>query len=190
MRAFFEKICQKIIRLLDPESKCSDLERLQMYFAIQTIAYNVSVIFLILLLSYCIGSFRETLLLFCIFGGLRILAGGFHFDSAAKCIAATTIIMLGEGKLAQYIQINLPVCLLLCLFSGIVLFFHIPRGTKNNPYSEEYSHLQKKRLRIVTVLFSLCAVCFLTLRTVFIFAMVTVALFILPDLFHRFQAIE
>lgn len=188
MNTVFEKICKKVIRLLDSENTCSELEKLQMFFAIQTIAYNVSVTLLLLLLSCLIGSFCETLLLFCIFGGLRIIAGGFHFNSMAKCIAATSFIMIGEGKLAQYIQISLPVCLFLCLFAGIVLFCHIPVGTSNNPYSEAYSRLQRKRLRIAVFIISLCAIFYMPLRTITLFAMLTAAIFLLPDLFRRFQA--
>lgn len=144
MESFLKKISEKIIHFLDPEKQCSEIERLQMHFALETIFYNLLMTFLILCISYFIGSFWETSLLFCIFGLLRVIAGGFHFDHMLKCILVTTFIMVGGGKAAQLIQITLPVCLIICVFANLLFFIHKPKGTPNNPYSKEYRQLQKK----------------------------------------------
>ena len=188
MESFFKKISEKIINFLDPENQCSEIEKLQMQFALATITYNIFTTLFILFISCLIGSFGETFLLFCIFGLLRITAGGFHFDHILKCITATTFLIVGEGKASQMVQINLPVCLMICLFTNLLFFIHIPRGTANNPYTEAYSQIQKKRLRILSVLLTLCAVCFVRFRTILLFAMFTAAVLLVPDLNHRFRS--
>ena len=188
MEFFLKKLSEKIIKFLDPENQCSETEKLQMLFALETIAYNFLTTFLILFISCLIGSFRETVVLFCVFGFLRMIAGGFHFDHILKCIAATTFIIVSEGKAAQMIQINLPVCLMICLFTNLLFFIHIPKGTENNPYSETYSRLQKKRLRILSVLLTLCSIYFVRLRTILLFAMFTVAVLLVPDLNRRYRS--
>lgn len=187
MESIFKKFSKKIIKFLDPENQCSEIEKLQMHFAIEIITYNILITFIILFISCLIGSFWETFLLFCIFGLLRITAGGFHFDHILKCVCVTTFLIVGEGKAAQLVQINLPVCLTICLFTNLLYFIHIPKGTKNNPYSEAYSQLQKKRLRILSVLLTLCAIYFVRLRTILLFAMFTAAVLLIPDLTHRFR---
>lgn len=143
MECFFKKINFQIIQFLDPENQCSEIEKLQMHFAHAMIAYNILTAFIILFISCLIGSLQETALLFCIFGLLRMTAGGFHFDHILKCIAVTTFLIISEGKITQIMQINLPVCLMICLFTNLLFFIHIPKGTENNPYSEAYSQMQK-----------------------------------------------
>ncbi len=185
MEFFLKKLSEKIIHFLDPEQQCGKIERLQMHFALETIFYNLLTAFLILWTSYLLGSFRQTLLLFCVFGLLRVIAGGFHFDHMLKCILTSTFLMVGGGKAAQMWQINLTVCLMICFFTNLLFFIHIPRGTANNPYSEAYSQLQKKRLRILSVLLTLCAIYFVRVRAILLFAMFAAAVLLIPDLYQR-----
>ena len=177
MESYFKKIVEKLTAFPDPENPYSELEKLQMLYALETISYNLLTVFVILFIPFLIGTFRETLLLFCIFGLLRIIAGGFHFDHIIKCIVVTSFILITEGKASQTIQISLPICLIICFITNLVFFIHIPKGSENNPYSEEYSQLQKKRLRILSVLLTFLAVCFDQLRTIVL----------IPDLYHRFR---
>ncbi|MDE7310738.1 MAG: accessory gene regulator B family protein [Eubacterium sp.] len=183
MESLLNRLSEKIIHFLDPEKQCDKIKRLQMHFALETILYNLLLAFFILWIFYFIGSFRETFLLFCIFGLLRIIAGGFHFDHMLKCISATTFILVGGRKAAQAIQIDPTVCLMICLFTNLLFFIHIPRGTANNPYSKAYSRLQKKRLRTLSVLLTLCAIYFVRLRTILLFAMFAAAVLLIPGLY-------
>ncbi len=187
MESYFKKIVEKLTAFPDPENPYGELEKLQMLYALETISYNLLTAFVILFIPFLIDTFQETLLLFCIFGLLRIIAGGFHFDHILKCITATSFIIITEGKASQIIQISLPVCLLLCLITNLLFFIHIPKGTENNPYSESYSQLQIKRLRFLSVFLTFFAVCFAQIRTIVLFAMLTVAIFLVPDLYRRFR---
>lgn len=181
MNRFFDSLCHKIFEFLDPEHKCNKKEELQIYFAIQTIALNISATLLILFLSYVAGSYKETFFLLCIFGMLRTIAGGFHFDNILKCIISTSFLIVAEGKLAQMIHINLYTCLIICLFTNLIFFFYVPNGTANNPYSEAYSQLQQKRLKITSIILTLSAICFVQIRTIVLLAMLTVAVLLLPN---------
>lgn len=187
MESYIKKIVEKLTAFPDSENPYSEQEKLQMVFALEIILYNLLTTFVILFIPFLIGSFRETLLLFCIFGLLRLIAGGYHFDHIIKCVVVTSFILITEGKVSQTIQISLPVCLIICFITNLSFFIHIPKGSENNPYSEEYSRLQKKRLRIVSVLLTFFAVCFDPLRTIVLFAMLTVAILLIPDLYHRFH---
>ena len=80
MESYFKKIVEKLTAFPDPENPYGELEKLQMLYALETISYNLLTAFVILFIPFLIDTFQETLLLFCIFGLLRIIAGGFHFD--------------------------------------------------------------------------------------------------------------
>lgn len=188
MENYFNKLREKIIVFLDYKNNCTETEKLQMHFALKTISYNLTVTFLILFISYTIGSFKETFLLFCIFGILRIIAGGYHFNHIVKCIIATVLIMTIEGKAAQIIQVNLVICLIICLLSNIIFFLHAPKGTANNPFSKPFSQLQQKRLRKVSSILTISAILIICIRTIILFAMLTTAILLIPDFLHKFQA--
>lgn len=159
----------------------------EMQFALETIIYNLFVTSLILIISYFIDSFQETFLLFCIFGIFRITAGGFHFNHIIKCIIVTSVLMIGEGKVTQLIQLNPVACLVISLFTNTIFFLHTPKGTANNPFSGSYSQLQQKRLKIISVFFSFLAICIASIRTILLFAMLTAAILLVPDLPGRFR---
>lgn len=179
-----------MIHFLDKDNNYTETEHQQMCFGLQTLLYNVVVTSIILICALLVNVFPETLLLFILFGTIRILAGGYHFNSIPKCISVTALIMIGGGKSAQIIQINFFTCILLCLILSIIFFIHVPKGTKKNPYSYKYSQIQKKRLKIVSCILSLAAILSNPVqRSIIIFAMLIAAIFLLPEKFHKFQSI-
>ncbi|MCI9442393.1 MAG: accessory gene regulator B family protein [Ruminococcus sp.] len=190
MENFFNILAQKIIHILDPDNKVTEIEYLQMHYGIQNLVYNIIVTSFILILSYLWKCFAETFMLFAIFGILRLIAGGFHFNSIFKCISATTLIMLGGGKYLSITTLNIPLCIIFCIFANIIFFFHTPRGTGKNPYSPEYSQLQKKKLNVVSTVLTVAALFVDKLRDPIILSMFIAAIFLIPESLHRFQPTE
>ena len=190
MDAFFHSFPKKIIHILDPDSKCTEIEYFQMYYGIQTLLYNITITSFILFCSYFGKCFIETLLLFTIFGILRLIAGGFHFNSIIKCVSATTLIMLGIGKCLTIFPLNSSLGIILCTITNTIFFIHIPKGTKNNPYSPEYSQLQKKRLRVISLFLSIIAFGTERLGSIILLSMFIVSIFLIPELIHRSQEVE
>ena len=190
MEKFFNIFTKKLIHILDPDNKCTELEYLQMYYGIQTLTYNIIVTSLILILSYFLKCFFETCLLFATFGTLRLIAGGLHFNSIFKCISVTTLIMIGVGKYISISDLNPPLCIILCIFANIIFLIHIPKGTNRNPYTEEFSRLQKRRLTITSIILTIAAFFIEELRTIIVVSMFIVAVFLLPELIHKFRAAE
>lgn len=186
MKTIFSNVAQKIINTLDEDHSCTEIEYLQMLYGIQNILYNVVIIGLILFLSYIVETFIETLLLFTFFGMLRIIAGGYHCNSIEKCLAATTLIMVGGGKFVQSVQINLPTCIIVCILINIVFFSYIPKGTHNNPYSPEYSIKQHKRLKIISIILTIVSILSNSiLRGAIVYSMAVVAILLFPTIKHK-----
>lgn len=186
MKTIFNTFSKQIIQILDPHHNCTKIEYLQMSFGIQILVYNIIVTFSILLFSYICGCFTETLLLFTVFGTLRLIAGGFHFNSLYKCVSITTLIMIGIGKCISVIAFPISFCIVLSIFANIIFFIHIPKGTSKNTYSEKYSQLQKKRLNIIIILFDIAILFINNLREILALSMFIVAIFVLPEIIRRF----
>lgn len=182
----FNNVAKKIISILDEDHSCTEIEYIQMLYGIQNILYNVVITGLILFLSYITETFIETLLLFTFFGMLRIIAGGYHCNSIEKCLAATTLIMVGGGKFIQSIQVNLPICIIVCILVNITFFTYIPKGTHNNPYSLEYSIKQHKRFKIISVILTIISIFSNSiLRGAIVYSMAIVAILLFPTIKHK-----
>lgn len=190
METLLKNFSKKMLHLLNMDTHATELEYLQAYYGMQTLLYNIIVTFSILLSSYILSCFKETFFLFLIFGILRVVAGGFHFKSMEKCICATTLIMLGGGKYIATVNSPYFLCMALCIFSNLVFFLHVPKGSKKNPYSQDYTYLQKKRLHIVSLFLTITAICKKNVSPIIALSMFLTALFLLPDLLHRFQEAE
>lgn len=186
MKRIFCNVAKRIINLLDKDNQCTEVQRMQMFYGIQNILYNIVITGFILLLSYFAETFFETLLLFTFFGVLRIIAGGYHCNSIEKCLATTSLIMVGGGKFVQSIQINLPMCIIICILVNIIFFSYIPKGTHNNPYSPEYSIKQHKRLKIISIILTIISILSNSiLREAIVYSMVVVAILLFPTIKHK-----
>lgn len=190
MERFFTELSQKVVNILDPNDKFSEIEHLQMYYGIQNLVYNIVITSIILILSSVWKCFTETFMLFAIFGILRLIAGGFHFNSIFKCISVTTLIMLCGGKYLSVARLSIPVCVIFAIFANITFIFHIPKGTRKNPYSQKYSLLQKRRLHFISFFITIIAFYVDKLRATIILSMFIVAIFLIPEIIHRFQSTE
>lgn len=191
MEILLKNIVEKTIDILDPNKQCTKLEQLQIYLGLQTLIYNFFVTTLILVLSYITKNFIESLLLFSIFGILRIITGGYHFNSITKCIVVTTLMMVGGGKCVQIIHIPLPLCIIICIFVNILFFSYIPKGTVKNPYTMKYSLAQQKRLRLLSIALTTIALLSDSIfRTAIILSMSIVLILLLPIWNHKFPTIE
>lgn len=188
MEQLLYNFAKKITHILDKNNECTEVEQLQIIFGLQTLIYNFVVTTLILLLSSIIGTLLETLLLFIFFGSYRMTAGGFHFNNMTKCTLSTTLIMICGGKCIIFLRLNLLMCIVLCVLFNIIFMVHIPKGTKNNPYSLGYSQLQHKRLIILSFFLSLIALLSDTiLRPTIILSMTITTILLLPTFYHRFR---
>ena len=190
MEKYYSNLSKKIIHILSSDYQYTEMEFLQMYYGIQIILYNIIITAIILISSYIEKCFSETLLLFTIFGLLRFIAGGYHFNSLAKCTCTTALIMLGGGKIISISSSCTPLCVILCIFANIIFFIHIPKGSPHNPYSSEYSSLQKKRLTMLSIFLNIMAIYSNRLRLLIAVSMAIVAVLLLPDIIHKSQSSE
>lgn len=125
MEKLFSSLAAKIINILDKNNNCTQIERLQMHYGVQTLIYNISTISFIIIAAYIAGTFVEAFLLFLLFGLLRFFVGGYHCNHMESCIFLTSFLILGGSKFAQCVQIPFPICTLLFIImnSFFIIFY-------------------------------------------------------------------
>lgn len=62
---------------------------------------------------------------------IRVVAGGFHFNSYAKCAYTTLITLLSGGLIAKYININQSTINIIFAVALIGLLLFAPKENKN-----------------------------------------------------------
>lgn len=187
MEHVFNCMISKIAVFLNKDTQFSETQYLQMYYGLQIVSYNILVVAFILILAAVLQCFLSALLVFTMFAAFRIIAGGFHFNHMGKCLITTTAVIVGSGKLALYIAFSTPLTVILCVFLDIILLTYIPRGTEKNPYSGDFSKLQRKRLCILSAVATLLALCFPRIRSGILLAMCFAVIFLLPPLIHQWR---
>lgn len=188
MEFFFNMLMNKILDFLTKDTLCSESKRNELLYGLQVFSYNILIVSSILILALIFHCFFSTLLVFIVFGILRILAGGYHFNSMGKCFLTTTTVIIGTGKLAHIIQFSLLSTIFLCVVLNIVLLSHTPKGTEKNPFSATFSKLQKQRLQITSIILSCMALCILQFRSCILLSMIVVVIFLLPVIIKKQHA--
>ena len=186
MEKLFSSLAAKIINILDKNNNCTQIERLQMHYGVQTLIYNISTISFIIIAAYIAGTFVEAFLLFLLFGLLRFFVGGYHCNHMESCIFLTSFLILGGSKFAQCVQIPFPICTLLFIIMNSFFYNFLPKGTRKNPFTPKYSKIQQKRLRIIVPLLTLTA--FYTdtvLFTIILLSMAYTVILLIQEVYHK-----
>jgi len=112
-----------------------------------TILFSVAAILRILI---------PTLIVVFVFGSLRMFAGGFHMDTYNKCLIVSMAIYLMGALISKYSYIfwragSLTVLFFFTFITGIyVLLRYAPKDTPNKRLTDTK---QKKKLRIISIIY-------------------------------------
>lgn len=190
MENVFNLIITKIASLINKDKLYSEMQYWQMYHGLQILSYNVLTAAFILILATIIHCFVSSLVVFIVFATFRILADGYHFNRMWKCILATTSIIIGSGKCAQFINFSLPFTIILCIALNIVLLSYMPRERATNSRNDTCHKLQRQLLRIVSIITTFLGLCFPQFRSNILLAMIFAVIFLFPLICKNFPDIK
>lgn len=130
---FYEFITTKLLNYFKNHLilKSSEIEKL--YLGLMVILINVFKLLFIAIVAFFIGLIKEVVILFVMFGALRLTASGIHLKSNFGCTIASLIAFIGSA----YITVNYPLSLsLTCIISiicTVLLYKYSPADTENRP---------------------------------------------------------
>lgn len=128
-----EKISLYLTEKLSDGSEFSEYEKIKLQLGIEIILHNILMIGSLLFLANLAGTFQETVIFFCVFGSIRIFAGGFHFNSGGACLAGTGIMVFMAGWISENCTMGETQKGIAVLVSLLLLITIAPQGTKQNP---------------------------------------------------------
>lgn len=117
-------------------------------------------------LSLLLGIMLPALLTVIVFGSLRMLAGGYHFDSYGKCLLVSLALIITAALISQYTYSYWSIASMVLFlipafaFSFYLLIKYAPKDTPTKPITDPAAIRKFKRLSIayLGVLLILCCV--------------------------------
>lgn len=121
---------------------------------------------ILLTLSLLLGILIPALLIVMVLGSLRMLAGGYHFDTYGKCLFVSMTFNLTAALIARYTYSSWSTALIVLFillvftFSLYMLIKYAPRDTPTKPITDPAAIMKYKKLSIayLGVLLILCCV--------------------------------
>ena len=133
-----DKICTFLTNRIRKEMPDIDDERAEVInYGLQNIIGEIPKTFLVLIIAYFLGIWKETLLTFILLIPYKNASGGFHLKTHLGCIIGTTIFYCGIPVLAKLLIINeivkYIIIVALWIFGMCMIRLYAPADTENVP---------------------------------------------------------
>lgn len=153
-----DKICMFLTNRIRKEMPDIDDEKAEVInYGLQNIIGEIPKTFLVLIISYFLGIWKETLITFLILIPYKNASGGFHLKTHLGCILGTTIFYCGIPALAKIMVLNgilkYIVISVLWMFGMIMIKLYAPADTENVPILTKKD--RRKQQIISYIIFSL-----------------------------------
>lgn len=150
-----DKICEFLtnqIRKKMPEIEDEKAEII--YYGLQNIIGELPKTFLVILIAYVLGIWKETLLTFFVLIPYKNASGGFHLKTHLGCILGTTIFYCGIPVLAKVVLLNgilkYMVIASIWIFGMCMIKLYAPADTENLPILRKKERRKQQIISYVT----------------------------------------
>lgn len=146
-----------LVRLLEKHYKISHEERSIYIYGFELLLSTLSSMTSILIMSLLINKISYAISFFVVFFVLRLFSGGYHANTYLKCFITTNTIFISTillTKLSLLFQVEwiMPT---LVIISTVIIWLFSPIKNQNHPCSEKTYIKNKKRSRILSLLYSI-----------------------------------
>lgn len=124
------------------------------YYGLQNIIGELPKTFLVILIAYVLGIWKETLLTFFVLIPYKNASGGFHLKTHLGCILGTTIFYCGIPVLAKVVLLNgilkYMVIASIWIFGMCMIKLYAPADTENLPILRKKERRKQQIISYVT----------------------------------------
>ena len=150
-----DKICTFLTNRIRKEMPDIDDERAEVInYGLQNIIGEIPKTFLVLIIAYFLGIWKETLLTFILLIPYKNASGGFHLKTHLGCIIGTTIFYCGIPVLAKLLIINeivkYIIIVALWIFGMYMIRLYAPADTENVPILTKKDRNRKRIIAYIT----------------------------------------
>ena len=161
-----DNICTFLTNRIRKEMPEVDDEKAEIImYGLQNIIGEIPKTFLVLLIAYFLGIFRETLITFLLLLPYKSFSGGFHLKTHIGCIIGTTVFYCGIALISKYIIIEAIVKYILIaiiwIFGIAMITLYAPADTENVPILAKNDRKKKRILSYITFTVGLLVAAFI-----------------------------
>lgn len=161
-----DNICTFLTNKIKKEMPEVDDEKAEIImYGLQNIIGEIPKTFLVLLIAYFLGIFKETLITFLLLLPYKSFSGGFHLKTHIGCIIGTTLFYCGIALISKYIIIEPIVKYILIaviwIFGIIMITLYAPADTENIPILAKKDRKKKRILSYITFIIGLLVAAFI-----------------------------
>ena len=150
-----DKICMFLTNRIRKEMPEIDDEKAEVInFGLQNIIGEIPKTFLVLIIAYFLGIWKETLITFALMIPYKSSSGGFHLKTHLGCIIGTTTFYCGIPILSKFIIFNgmlkYIIIAIVWIFGMIMIKLYAPADTENVPILTKKERKTKQIISYIT----------------------------------------
>ena len=157
-----DTICTFLTNRIRKEMPEIDDERAEVInYGLQNIVGEIPKIFLLFIIAFILGMFKEVLFMFIVLTPYRGASGGFHLKTHLGCIIGTTAFYCGIVLLSQHIILEDITKYILIgiswIFGMFMIKLYAPADTENVPILSKKDRKKKQMIAYITYSLGLIA---------------------------------
>ena len=150
-----DKICMFLTNRIRKEMPDIDDEKAEIInYGLQNIIGEIPKTFLVLMIAYFLGIWKETLMTFLLMIPYKSASGGFHLKTHLGCIIGTTTFYCGVPVLSKFIILSgiwkYTLIAMIWIFGMIMIKLYAPADTENVPILVKKDRKRKQVLSYIT----------------------------------------
>lgn len=150
-----DTICTFLTNRIRKEMPEIDDDRAEVInYGLQNIVGEIPKIFLLFIIAFVLGIFKEVLFMFIVLIPYRGASGGFHLKTHLGCILGTTAFYCGNVLLSQYIVLDDITKYILIgiswIFGMVMIKLYAPADTENVPILSKKDRKKKQMIAYIT----------------------------------------
>lgn len=150
-----DTICTFLTNRIRKEMPEIDDDRAEVInYGLQNIVGEIPKIFLLFIIAFILGIFKEVLFMFIVLIPYRGASGGFHLKTHLGCILGTTAFYCGNVLLSQYIVLDDITKYIFIgiswIFGMVMIKLYAPADTENVPILSKKDRKKKQMIAYIT----------------------------------------
>lgn len=151
-----DKICMFLTNKIRREMPEIDDEKAEVInYGLQNIIGEIPKTFLVLIIAYFLGIWKETLITFLLMIPYKSASGGFHLKTHLGCIIGTTTFYCGIPVLSKLVILNgilkYIIIAIVWIFGMIMIKLYAPADTENVPILTKKERKTKQIISYITL---------------------------------------
>ncbi len=150
-----DKICMFLTNRIRKEIPDIDDEKAEVInYGLQNIIGEIPKTFLVLIIAYFLGIWKETLITFLLLIPYKNASGGFHLKTHLGCIVGTTIFYCGIPVLSKWVILSeiakYTIIAIVWIFGMIMIKLYAPADTENVPILAKKDRKRQQIMAYIT----------------------------------------